>query len=208
MYLCHCFFGDKKITHSNTFAHHGKPVVESVPSLISPRSCFSEDTEHDILSSRLDCFRDAAVPSVCAETVCASSSNFQSILPRAVCFSFRDVHCLVAQTGEPNYLVARVPVPSALNISAWRELLQGYEDSIVCEFLEFGWPVGFVSNILPFISIAAPFNFRNKFTPICTRKFHLAGLPVLLMPYLSPMALWFRLSIPCPNGIQMSGELL
>lgn len=115
MYLCHCFFGDKKLTHSNTFSHHAKPVVESVPSLISPLSCFSEDTEHYILSSRLDRFRDAVVPSVCAEAVCVSSSSFQSISSCAVCFSFRDVHCLVAQIGELNYLVARVPVPSALN---------------------------------------------------------------------------------------------
>ena len=59
----------------------------------------------------------------------------------------------MVQTGESNYLVARVPVPSALNISAWRKLLQGYEDSIVCKFLEFGWPVGFVSSILPIFDL-------------------------------------------------------
>ena len=40
----------------------------------------------------------------------------------------------MAQTGKPNSLVARVPVPSTLNISTWRELLQDYEDSAVCDF--------------------------------------------------------------------------
>ena len=55
----------------------------------------------------------------------------------------------MAQTGKPNYSVARVPVPSTLNISTWRELLQDYEDSAVCDFLEFGWPVGFMSTTLP-----------------------------------------------------------
>ena len=64
-------------------------------------------------------------------------------------FFHRDVHDLVAQTGKPNYLVARVPVPSTLNISTWRELLQDYEDRIVCDFLEFGWPVGFMPTTLP-----------------------------------------------------------
>ena len=59
----------------------------------------------------------------------------------------------MAKTGEPNYLVARVPVPSALNISAWRELLQAYEDSVVCDFLEFGWPVGFVPTVLPIFEL-------------------------------------------------------
>ena len=68
---------------------------------------------------------------------------------RAACYSYQDVHDFVAQTGKPNYSVARVPVPSTLNISTWRELLQDYEDSAVCDFLEFGWPVGFMSTTLP-----------------------------------------------------------
>ena len=73
--------------------------------------------------------------------------------PGAVCYSYRDVHDFVAQTSEPNYLVARVPVPSTLNISTWRELLQAYEDSVVCEFLEFGWPVGFLPTVLPIFDL-------------------------------------------------------
>ena len=138
----------QKLTNSNTFVHHAQSVDKSVP-------CFSEDVEHDILSARLDCFRDAAATFDCIESVCGSRSSFiQSSFShyfsrRAVCYSYRDVHDLVAQTGEPNYLVARVPEPSALNISVWRELLESYEDSVVCNFLEFGWPVGFVSTVLP-----------------------------------------------------------
>ena len=91
--------------------------------------CFSEDVEHDILFSSPDRFHDAATPIDCIESVCGSSFSLHSSFsqyfsPRAVCSSYRDLHDLVAQTGEPNYLVARVPVPSALNISTWRELLQ------------------------------------------------------------------------------------
>ena len=59
----------------------------------------------------------------------------------------------MAQTGQPNYLVARVPIPSTLHISTWRELLQDYEDSVVCVFLEFGWPVGFMPTTLPFFDL-------------------------------------------------------
>ena len=33
-------------------------------------------------------------------------------------------------------------------ISKWRELLQDYEDTVVCDFLEFGWPVGFMPTTL------------------------------------------------------------
>ena len=81
-----------------------------------------------------------------------------------------DVHDFVTQTGEPNYLVARVPVPSALNISTWGKLLQDYEDSVVCDFLEFGWPVVVLCppfySILTFALIAVHSYFRNKLPPI------------------------------------------
>ena len=100
----------------DSFTWGEQSVDESVP-------CFSEVVEHDILSSRLACFRDAAASFDCTESVCGSHSSLQSnfshyFSPGAVCYSYPDVHDLVAQTGEPNYLVARVPVPSALNISA------------------------------------------------------------------------------------------
>ena len=80
---------------------------ESVP-------CFSEDVEHDILSSRPDLFHAEATPLDCIESVCGSSSSLQSgfsryFSPRAVCYFYRDIYDLVAQNGEPNYLVARVP---------------------------------------------------------------------------------------------------
>ena len=71
----------------------------------------------------------------------------------------------MTKTGRPNYLVARVPVPSKLNISKWRELLQGYDDNVVCDFLEFSWPVGFMPTTLPVLTfglIAVQFYFRSK----------------------------------------------
>lgn len=42
-----------------------------------------------------------------------------------------------------------VAVFSALNIARWRELLQQYTDNVICEFLEFGWPTGYMSDTLP-----------------------------------------------------------
>ena len=115
MFLCLCNFGDKKLSTSNTFVHHAESVDECVP-------CFSEEVEHDILSSSFDRFHDAVAPFACSESVSGSSSSLQSSFsqyssPRAACYSYQDVHDCVAQTGKPNYLVARVPVPSTLNIS-------------------------------------------------------------------------------------------
>ena len=117
----------------------------------------------------------------------------------------------MAQTGKPNYLVARVPVPSTLNISTWHELLQDYEDSVVCDFLEFGWPVGFMSTTLPVFDLRThrcALLFSEQVTAYLTKEISLARLPILLTPCHSPKALWFRLLILCPNGIRLNAELL
>ena len=51
---------------------------------------------------------------------------------------FEHVHA----SGLPNYACCRIPLPhSNLNISVWREKLTGYEDKIVCEYLEYGFPL-------------------------------------------------------------------
>lgn len=49
----------------------------------------------------------------------------------------------------PNFLGARIPVSSGLNIPAWRECLNDYHDSYLCEFLEFGWPIGYNLDVPP-----------------------------------------------------------
>lgn len=44
--------------------------------------------------------------------------------------------------GQYNFLGARLPVPSSLNLPLWRSKPRGYDDYAACDFLEFGWPVG------------------------------------------------------------------
>ena len=98
----------------------------------------------------------------------------------------------MTHTGEPNYLIARVPVPSALNIYKWRELLQDYEDSVVCDNLEFGWPVGFMPTNLPNFDLRThrgSLLFPEQVTAYLAKEFLLAGLPVPLTPCHLPMAL-------------------
>ena len=55
----------------------------------------------------------------------------------------------VTHTGKYNFQQARLPVPSELNIAVWRKHLLDYHDVIVCEFLEFGWPVNYVAPYPP-----------------------------------------------------------
>ena len=46
-------------------------------------------------------------------------------------------------SGLPNFLFARLAVPSRLNIPAWKAYLQDYSDVQVCDFMEYGWPIGY-----------------------------------------------------------------
>lgn len=43
----------------------------------------------------------------------------------------------------PNFLGARIPISSGLNIPVWRNRLKAYHDYDLCDFLEFGWPIGY-----------------------------------------------------------------
>ena len=53
------------------------------------------------------------------------------------------LHNLVYTTGQPNFLGARLSVPTSLNLSLWRSLLTKYSDVVVCDYFEFGWPIGY-----------------------------------------------------------------
>ena len=69
--------------------------------------------------------------------------------------SFVDAHCAVFSSGQFNYTGLRIPVPSRLNIPVWHALLQDYEDFVICDFLEFGWPLGYTNQTLPVFDLRA-----------------------------------------------------
>ena len=46
---------------------------------------------------------------------------------------------IISHTNKPNYLEARIIVPSLLKIPKWRAYLADYWDSMLCEYLEFGF---------------------------------------------------------------------
>ena len=53
------------------------------------------------------------------------------------------IYSAVKKSSLPNYKHARIPIPSKLNIPAWRKELTGYFDSALLDFLEFGFPMSF-----------------------------------------------------------------
>ena len=64
--------------------------------------------------------------------------------------SYAHIYDVVWATRVPNFMQARIPLPNnPLNISAWRQYLAGYHDSEICDFIEFGWPIGYCSPVWP-----------------------------------------------------------
>ena len=57
--------------------------------------------------------------------------------------SLIDAHYVIRHTGKPNFLGARIPVTSQLNVDKWEELLQGYWDQQLLQLLRFGFPLDF-----------------------------------------------------------------
>ena len=49
-----------------------------------------------------------------------------------------------------NYKHSRIPLKSNLNIPLWRKHLHDYSDNIICDYLEFGWPVGYQYEVYGF----------------------------------------------------------
>ena len=59
------------------------------------------------------------------------------------------IYSAVRLTGVPNFMSAKIPVPSGLKISHWKELLIGYHDYEMLSYLEYGWPVDYAVNRIP-----------------------------------------------------------
>ena len=57
------------------------------------------------------------------------------------CYTDLEAHAIVTATGKPNYLAARIPVTSQLNIMNWRSYLSKYWDVQLLDLLEYGFPL-------------------------------------------------------------------
>ena len=81
------------------------------------------------------------------------------------------LHAQLRKASGPNAFTFRLPVPSQLNILARRSRLSSYPDTPLCDFLEFGWPVG----------------YSNDATPISSTRNHVSALshPEVIDAYLA-----------------------
>ena len=56
------------------------------------------------------------------------------------------IHELVKQSGQFNFQHCRIPVNNRINVNYMRTMLRDYKDILVCDLLEFGFPIGFSGN--------------------------------------------------------------
>ena len=57
-----------------------------------------------------------------------------------------NIHALIRATNKPNYMEARLPVKSQLNVSEWKSRLTQYWDQQLLQLIEFGFPLDFNRN--------------------------------------------------------------
>ena len=57
-----------------------------------------------------------------------------------------EIHEMVKNTQKPNFMQARIPVTSQLNVEVWQELLKDYWDQQLLQLLRFGFPLDFNRN--------------------------------------------------------------
>ena len=117
-----------------------------------------------------------------------ADSGFRALEPGLV-----KIYDAVVRVGVPNYRGARVSVPSALNIPAWRQVEHLLDDQSLVDCLEFGFPVGFMGNTPPATSIqnhtSARANPSRILDYLATEKGHDAMVGQFHAPPFSP---WFR----------------
>lgn len=56
---------------------------------------------------------------------------------------FADAYTKIVSTALPNFLGAKLTVKSDLKVHKWRQYLENYHDPLLCEFLQFSWPIGY-----------------------------------------------------------------
>ena len=83
-------------------------------------------------------------------TVVRKSSHYPGLdfrIPKPRKFDVVQANMAITSSGLPNIWGCRIPVYSRLNIPFFRSLLKNYWDSNLCEFLEFGFPIGLVRDV-------------------------------------------------------------
>ena len=62
-------------------------------------------------------------------------------------FEMLDIHKQVKLSGKHNFEGCRIPINAKINTDFMRNMLFDYKDKVVCDLLEFGFPLSFKGNV-------------------------------------------------------------
>lgn len=117
------------------------PVSSTSPFVVSPVSCSPVEAD----TSKVQVCSHAVMPPARAKVKYDVKINCSqgSVNSKIISLHLLKLHARVHSSGMPNYKSCRLAVPSRLNVDVWRSYLRDYSDYQICDFLEFGWPVGY-----------------------------------------------------------------
>ena len=110
----------------------------------SLRACHSETFIFDIAEDALaydECF-PLVTPDGTKVPLCPIQSIFPLYFDHNDPLKFVNLHFNVTAHGCYNYQGARIPLENGFNIPLWRSSLRGSEHYEICDFLQFGFPLG------------------------------------------------------------------
>ena len=114
-------------------------IISGIKTKQSPNSLFNESDIYKDWEKQSD-FKFGFIPH--SAQVMPSEDHVCSPEGRSV-FNIR---ALVRATGVPNYMQARIPVSSQLNVDVWKNALNNYWDQQLLQLIEFGFPLDFNRN--------------------------------------------------------------
>jgi hypothetical protein len=106
------------------------------------------------------------------------------------------VYTAVKDAGRYNFQGAKIALPSNLNHEAWQILLHDYYDDRLCQFLEYGFPTGYMGQELNFEPVnnhPSAQNFSKHIDNFILKEIRTCSLsgpyvnPVLPHTHLSPL---------------------
>lgn len=117
--------------------HHGAEFLTEAHSSRDslPQSCQQEVNKQDPLARQ--------------RTIISAIWPTPSQVAQRLAPDFCQVYETIRQTAQPNYTQARIQVNSGLVLDEWDKALVDYHDRRICEFLRFGWPIGYHKMLPP-----------------------------------------------------------
>lgn len=152
----------------NLHSEPGEPDSHPGPNPVPQTSQYKQTppTAHDVITSASDLIGSG--PGVNFTEVCSTLhpninpallerhsrrvSNFWPSITQQAAAEFPDfARCYneIKAKNCPNFIGARVTLNSALNLDRWEQELHDYHDKEICQFLRYGWPIGYESDSPP-----------------------------------------------------------